>query len=169
MRQLKLEEDELTVDQKNDLNSLISAAREWCEEYQNRAYISQEFEIALDCFPAEAIRLPRPPLINVETVKYLGADDALHTLTNGYTVDDYSQPARVYIANKPSDSKSSVNSLRVRYKAGYGTTASNVPEKVKQAIMILTVHWYLNGRCEPPEAVKYLLAGERVVGLHYVT
>lgn len=167
MRQLKLEEDELTADQKNDLAGLISAAREWCEEYQNRAYISQEFELALDSFPMGPLPLPRPPLISIEEVRYLGSDDQFHVLSNGFTADDYSQPAKLLMTTKPSNFKNGLTSFRVRYKAGYGAAASSIPEKVKQAIMILTVHWYLNGRCEPPEAVKYLLSGERVVGLHY--
>jgi len=45
------------------LANLITTAREYCEDYQNRAYINQTWELWLDSFPARNyIELPRSPL-----------------------------------------------------------------------------------------------------------
>jgi len=45
------------------LNAFITAARQDCEAFQGRAYITQTWELWLDAFPGEAfIRLDKPPL-----------------------------------------------------------------------------------------------------------
>ena len=47
----------------NELNKIIKAAREYCEGFQNRAYITQTWELWLDAFPGEDfIELPLPPI-----------------------------------------------------------------------------------------------------------
>ena len=45
------------------ISSLITAARQHCETFQNRAYITQTWELWLDAFPGEDhIDIPLPPL-----------------------------------------------------------------------------------------------------------
>ena len=47
----------------DELNILIAAARLDCEEFQNRSYITQTWELWLDKFPdKDFIKLPRPPI-----------------------------------------------------------------------------------------------------------
>lgn len=41
--------------------------------------------------------------------------------------------------------------------------AANVPQRVKQAILLLVTHWFENGMCDPPPAVLSLLNLDRVV------
>ena len=44
------------------LTGFITAAREYCEGYQNRAYITQTWKLLLDEFPDSVIQIPLPPL-----------------------------------------------------------------------------------------------------------
>ncbi len=44
------------------ITGFITAAREYCEGYQNRAYITQTWELLLDEFPDSVIQIPLPPL-----------------------------------------------------------------------------------------------------------
>jgi hypothetical protein len=52
-----------TDDEDTLITSLIAAAREDCEAFQNRAYINQTYELWLDSFPSkDYIEIPLPPL-----------------------------------------------------------------------------------------------------------
>uniref|UniRef100_A0A6M3K180 Putative head-tail connector n=1 Tax=viral metagenome TaxID=1070528 RepID=A0A6M3K180_9ZZZZ len=44
------------------LTALITTAREDCEDFQNRAYITQIWELWLDAWPDDFIKIPLPPL-----------------------------------------------------------------------------------------------------------
>lgn len=158
--QLRIDDDDTTFD--TQLDVLIHAARQWCEEYQNRAYITQEWELALDRWPCgRYIRLPRPPLIEVESITVTNSD-GIDTPYSDYTVDDYSEPARI-IGMWPHSKLAETNGIVIRYEAGYGESPDEVPKKIRQAIMLLALHWFENGMCEPPPAVLWLLAQDRVI------
>lgn len=154
----------------DDINDLIPAAREWCEEYQNRSYITQTLELALDSWPCDnAIILPRPPLQSVVSIEYTNNEGVTTTWSDSnYVVDDYSEPAKLvkaYGKTWPSVSLNVVNGIVIQYTAGYGLTDADVPAKIKQAIIVLVAFWFENGVCDPPQAVKSLLALDRVVPL----
>lgn len=164
--QLRVELDDTSYD--GILNPLITAAREWCEGYQNRAYITQTLELALDEWPCrDEIELPRPPLQSVTSITYTDNDGNITTWpSSNYIIDDYSFVAQI-VKNKsvcwPPVCLSAANGIKVQYVAGYGDYGSNVPYKIKQAIILLTSHWFENGMCDPPTAVLSLLNLDRMV------
>ena len=57
---LRLDHDSHTED--NDLQEKLKAARRDCELFQNRAYITQTWELWLDAWPGDYIEIPVPPL-----------------------------------------------------------------------------------------------------------
>ena len=72
------------------ITGLIKAAREYCEGYQNRAYITQTWELILDAFPDSVIQIPLPPLQWVPTSVLAAAirlANALKTAINAHYVD----------------------------------------------------------------------------------
>lgn len=147
----------------DQLNELLPAAREWCETYQNRAYITQVWELALDEFPCgRSIRLPRPALQTVDSVAYVDTDDAPQTFTD-YDVDTFSEPGYLVRSALWPRTNCAVNNVIVTYTAGYGETPDDVPATIRQAIILLVVHWFNNGLCDPPNAVLALLNLERVI------
>ena len=153
--------DEIYDDQ---IIPLIPAARDWCEKYQNRAYITQTLELALDCWPYCEIKLLRPPLQTVDMIEY-GEGASVWDSTN-YIVDNYAFIGRVVRqrgASWPTGTLPTVNGIRVKYVAGYGDDTESVPSTIKQAITLLCVHWFNNGLCDPPKAVYALLNLERVI------
>jgi len=164
----------LGTDEDALLTAMIQAAREYCEKYQNRAYITQTWELALDQFPPEdRIRIPLPPLQSISSVKYYGTDDTEYTLpATDYQVDIHSQPGRVvlgYGKSWPSITLRPANGVIITFIAGYGTTADEVPERVKQAIKVLVGHLYENREAtdikefkEVPFAVHALLGLDRI-------
>lgn len=164
------------------ISSLITAAREYCEAYQRRVYVTQTWELWLDSFPcADHIRIPLPPLQSVEHIKYYGADGEEYTLdTADYFADDKNEPGRVvlnYAKTWPSITLRPANGVVVRFTAGYpvkgegeqADPAGNVPQKVKQAVLLLLGHWWENREAvgnvgkEIEFAVHALLWQDRVV------
>jgi len=131
------------------INSLITTAREYCEGFQRRAYLTQTQELWLDSFPSAGyIKLPLPPLQSVTHIKYYGTDDTEYTFTSDdYFADTKSEPGRVSLGHGktwPSTTLRPVNGVGIEYVAGYGDAASDVPEKVRQAMLLLISHWYEN-------------------------
>ncbi|MGE5553301.1 MAG: head-tail connector protein [Betaproteobacteria bacterium] len=157
------------------ITALITAAREYCEACQSRAYLEQTWELVLDAFPKEAyIELPRPPLRSIVSVKYIDKDGAETTWDpTNYVVDTASQPGRLVLAYGKTWPAVTLRpaGVRVQYKAGYGTAASAVPARVRQAMLLLIGHWYEHRETvnignivtEIPMAAEALLWQDRVV------
>lgn len=168
----------LRVDSNDDdtlITNLIVAAREWCEGFQNRAYITQSYVLTMDRFPRrDFIRIPRPPLQSIASVKYTSSEGIVMTIDPGdYQVDTNSEPGRIVLAvgkSWPATTLQAANAVAIDFTAGYGT-ASDVPQAVKQAMLLLIGGWYeqreylLIGRPtqEVPFAVTALLSQARVV------
>jgi uncharacterized phiE125 gp8 family phage protein len=165
-----------TSDEDALVGGLIVAARQWCEGYQNRAYVTQTWDLVLDrwsCEPdLDRIRIPLPPLQSVASLKYTDADDVQTTMpASEYLVDVASQPGRLMLAygrSWPTVTLRPAAAIEIRFTAGYGA-AAEVPETVKQAIKLLVGHLYehreatsVQDLSEVPFAVKALLGLERI-------
>ena len=124
------------------IESLITAAREWCEDFQNRAYLTQEWVLYFDELQYDVIRIPRPPLQQVNSIVVVGADDVQHDVTD-YEVDDNPNPARLKINEYPAVDTRELSSLQIEYTAGH-ESPDDVSDKVKNAIKLLVGHWYKN-------------------------
>jgi len=130
------------------LNSYIAAARRYCERVDWRAYMTQTLEVWLDEWPSgNVLTLPRPPLQSVTYIKYYDEDSIEATFSSAaYYVDTVSEPGRVMLKSDydwPSATLREVNGVVVRFIAGW-TSADNVPETIRQAILLVIGHWYEN-------------------------
>jgi uncharacterized phiE125 gp8 family phage protein len=123
------------------LTRWIKGARERSEHYTQRAFVTQTWQLTLDAFPS-AIELPWSPVIAVSSVKYLDSAGALQTLDSAdYKVDNlgrqvgYIVPAytKIWPTTYPE-----INAVIVEWTAGYGPAAADVPECVKDW-MLLTI------------------------------
>jgi len=130
------------------ITALITAAREWCEKYDWRAYVTQTIEYRCDAWPADDyFVLPRPPLQEINSVKYIDEDGVEFTLDPAtYQIDPYSEPGGFYLLlneSWPNDPLRAHNAITVNYTAGFGD-AADVPVRIQQAILLLVGHWYEN-------------------------
>lgn len=130
------------------LMSLITAARIYCERTDWRAYLTQTIELWLEAWPADdRIVLPRPPLQSVSKIEYYGTDDTKYTLAGTvYGVDANSTPGAVrlkYNQAWPATSLRSYSAICVTYVAGW-TNPEDVPQTIRQAMLLLIGHWYEN-------------------------
>lgn len=142
------------------LSSWITSARLLAEDFQSRSFIGQIWEMGFDGFPCLPIMLARPPLMQLISIKYYDSTNAETTLyyesynpvttteeggeepaTNAdFLIDANDQPARLshaYNIDWPTGiTLRPIDSVRIRYAAGYGLAASNVPQNVRDAIIL---------------------------------
>jgi uncharacterized phiE125 gp8 family phage protein len=144
----------LRVDISDDdayIGTLITAAREWVENYLDRTLITTQLILRAAEFPTEELELARPPMVASGTattvvVTYTLADTTTATLSTAlYRVDRTSTPGNVApIINGtwPSDVIEDANAVAVTYWAGYGPTSASVPATIRHACLMLIGHWY---------------------------
>jgi uncharacterized phiE125 gp8 family phage protein len=142
----------LRVDTDTDdayISTLITAAREWCEQYVDRTLVQTQWTMRLDSFPYE-IELPRPPIAasgtaTAVTLTYTLGDDSTATLsTTAYRVDRNSTPGvvRQLRAGTWPANLDDYNAVSVTWWAGYGSDGSSVPAAIRHAMLMLIGHWY---------------------------
>ena len=159
------------------ITALIVVARQWIENYTNRSLITQTWDWTMDSFPRFPVKVPKSPLQSVTNIKYYDTDDTEATWDSDYyAVDIASTPGRIDIAYgcaTPSVSLRYMNGVVVRFIAGYGLAAANVPTNVIHAIKVMISHYYeyrepvlstFRGEAlsEVPLTVYSLLANERI-------
>ncbi len=122
-----------------DMDALIKGARQWAEQYTERAFMTQTWEKRLDSFPSE-IELARGPVQSIASIKYIDTAGVLQTLDSAnYTLDDYEQNGIVYPAywvTWPS-TRDEPNAVRVQFVAGYGAASTTVPQPIINAIVLM--------------------------------
>lgn len=168
----------LRVDHNNEdalVTSLIKAAREYAEMFTNRALISQVWEMTLDYFPAcNVIELPKPPLQSVSSITYVDTNGDTQTWnSSNYQSDNTTVFGRItpaYGVEWPS-TQSVVNAVTIRFLAGYGDDVTEVPQSIRQGILMVISDLY-DGRqssvlgvsvSPAPMTAKLLLSSERAV------
>jgi len=120
----------------------IKEAREYIEEYLQRSLMLASWRVILDEFPPE-IELPYAPVSAIISVKYVDTSGVQHTMSNTeYVLDNYSEPAWLvpYYGTSWPATLDAYNVVEVVYSAGYAS-ADEVPQPIKEAIMLLVGHW----------------------------
>lgn len=157
------------------LLSLITLAREYCEDFQNRAYITQTWEMSYPHFPCGVITIPKGKLQIVDSIKYTDSTGAVSTWAiTQYVVSARGLMGRVapaYGVTYPSFVPYPLDAVVIEFTCGYGDAAADVPERAKYAMLVLIKHWYdnrdliadKNFTAELPWSVKTLLQQDKVV------
>lgn len=137
------------------IEALITAARQYAEEYTKRAFIQQTWRASLDAFPSGRIYLPKLPVLSVDSVEYTDGYGAAQSVT-GYLVSK--DPVRPYILPAYDTdwpiARDTLGSVTVTLKAGYGTASTDVPGPIKQAILLHVEA----GHNRDPETAEHLLS-----------
>jgi uncharacterized phiE125 gp8 family phage protein len=140
IRHLRMDDmtDAMSDDEREDLGQLIAEAREYAEEYQGRAYITQTLQLHVPI--AATVTLPRAPFQSVNWVIASTITDQGTTVsTSDYTIDRTGTFPVLTFDALPADAVS----LTVEYVAGWEHAAA-VPARIKRAILLLCGHWYEN-------------------------
>lgn len=122
------------------VTALIVAARQYAEEYCWRALLTQTWERVSDRFE-DPMRLGKGNVQSITSVTYL--DDAGLRITlpaATYVLDTISSSLRLAHGNSWPGVRSQWDAVIVRFVAGW--TEADVPQTVKQAILLLVSQMY---------------------------
>lgn len=124
----------------------IRAARNHIEGRTGRALITSTWDMWLDCFPREReIRLPKGKLQSVSYIKYYDTANVEYTFSSSlYHVATKREPGAVVLAygqSWPSVTLRTAEAVVIRFVCGFGNTADDVPEEVKQAMCLIIKHF----------------------------
>jgi len=151
-------------DEDTMIEGMIKAVREATEGYLGRSLITQTITLKMDFWPSNVIKLPRPPLISITGIYTVDEDDAdTEYDSDNYYIDSNMEPGRLIIKqgiSNPTNTDRDFGGFKIVYTAGYGDDASDVPEVIRQGIMIWVVDFYENrviNPNDPPQYVKTLL------------
>jgi uncharacterized phiE125 gp8 family phage protein len=143
------------------ITSLITVAREYCEEYQHRAYITQTWELAFQKFVIEEtdtlnnnlqksiIEIPKGNLQAINSFTYM---DTAAVVTTMQPNTDYVVSIRGILGRvAPPFGKIfpvcllyPLDPIVINFTCGYGDDGTKVPQRIKQAMFLLISHWYDN-------------------------
>lgn len=155
------------------ISSLIDAAVSHVdgEGLLGRAMITQTWAEWVTASPGY-VRLPMGPFQSLTSVEYYDSDNALQTATLS---DFETWLDGDFVRVKPKEGSlwptafSRPDAIKITYVAGFGNEASDVPQGIRQALLMLIGHWYENRIAVSearlsvvPIAVDALINNERV-------
>lgn len=135
-----------TADQANVLPIYLGAAVEWVETYTGRPLMRQTWRVTLPGFPVRTWLPFSVPFGAITGITYYDTANASQTLASSvYTVPTDSEPACVLLASGQSwpSLYSREDAVAITYTSG-AEDAANVPIALRQAVLLLTGHFYEN-------------------------
>jgi len=160
------------------IDSLVKASRQHLETITSVVMLSQSWKLIMDAFPdSDTIIIPLAPLISIDSFRYIDSSGIEKTFdSSNYIVDTDSIPGRLVLRDSaiwPADMLQVVNGVVIEFKAGYGESASDIPEPLRQAIKLFAAHLYENREAvtalnssqslvELPMGVRYLIETYRM-------
>ncbi len=140
---LRLTSDFLEDD--NYITLLIKAARKAAENYTSRAFLNTTFDLYQDEF-FEEIEIGKGNISEVTSINYNDVSGDPQSLDLGLTFIDLNNlPALLKSTSTfPSTYSKGFNNVTIRFVAGFGATAAEVPEDIKTALKLIIARWYDN-------------------------
>lgn len=111
-----------------------------------RAMITQTWGEWLAPNPS-TVMLSLGPVQSVSAIKYYDVDGVLQTATLA-DFNVFGTPNRITITPKTGKAwpttQTRDDAIKIEYVIGYGNAASDVPQTVRHALLMLVAHWYEN-------------------------
>ncbi len=138
------------------LDRLTAAARRQVESWTGRALMTQSWRWSLDRWPGGRnciLTLPRPPMQSLDQILLFDAQGQSAVWdTQNYDVDAGDDPARLLlrVGCLPPQPGRQIAGIAIDFTCGYGVAGSDVPAPIRQAILMLTAHYYENRELAAP-------------------
>lgn len=156
--------------------ALIASARLHVETQTRRALITQTWRLSRDVWPAGgAVPVLPAPLRELLAVRVYRSDGGVDVVApENFAIDAISAPARLTFARGALPAPERVGGgIEFDVVVGYGDAPEDVPQPLRQAILLLVAHWYENRAliaahhqvASVPSSILALIAPYRVVSL----
>lgn len=130
------------------IEQLGVAAMASAELATHRQLLTATWELVLDCFPGvgEPIRLPWGSWQETVSIKYTDAngDEATWDEAEYATIDREPAEIRPVHGTAWPSPRAEAGAVRVRYTCGYGANHAAIPVLLKQGLLLVVAHWYMN-------------------------
>lgn len=137
-----------TDDEDGLLASLITSARLHIEAHLNVVLLNQSWSVYFDSWPDDGVVvLPMAPLVSVNAVSIRSEQgDATIISDNNYYADISGRTPRLVRSRTGvwPPPKRKAGGIEITLTAGYGEEPEEVPQNIRQAILLLTAHWFEN-------------------------
>lgn len=151
---------------------LVTAARLAVEAASRRKLIAQAWTWRLDAWPqATVLACPLSPLLSLGAVTVATASGAVTVPPAMLALDTASDPPRLALLAPPPAPDPPIGGIAVALVAGYGATAFDVPETLRQAVRLTLAALFENRGDErddrpgaeavPPSALALVAAHRR--------
>ena len=156
------------ADEDGLVSALITAARLSVEAATGRLLINQTWRLVLDAWPAKlALEVRLAPVQSIVAIRSYDAASAVTNYSPGsFLLDRSSCPARIVPTTQDLPfTNRLVAGIEVDLVIGYGPAATDVPQLLRQAMLVLVALWFENRGDAPsgagsalPPAVEGLIA-----------
>ena len=147
-----------TTDYDDILQPMIKTAVTKGEQITGRDFITKKYKTFIDYFPSDqfGIKILKSKLQAIDHIKYY-KNDVLVTLDAAdYYITDDADYAYIFLKSGksfPRDIDDRAQAVQITLNAGYGDTAADVPQGIKQALIAYIAMLYNNaGDCPLDEA-----------------
>jgi uncharacterized phiE125 gp8 family phage protein len=146
----------LRLDSNDDdtaLASLITTARLQIETALSLALINQNWTWTFDGWPRRAsIELPISPVQSITDFTVAQREGPLTVPPSAYILDGQGIAARLITKTGWPQPAVAALGIEIKFVAGFGPLAADVPAPIRQAVLLLAAHWYghrdASGPCE---------------------
>ena len=130
--------------------SLVTAARVHLEVALSCAFVTQTWSWFLDDWPRRLrLNLPLGPLQGIDAIRVLTPGDVVTTLSpSRYLLTARAAPPRLTLKERAFWSSGApapayaANGIEIEFVAGFGDRATDVPQPIRQALLLLVAQWF---------------------------
>lgn len=140
MREDGADEDQL-------IQALIVSARLTLEAYTRRFFVTQSWRLVFDAWPesaraTSALAIPFAPFQSVTAIRVFDADqNAQLVQAASYRAPPSLSGGRIIFTSAPPAPGRNADGVEIDFVVGYGALASQTPEPLRRAILMLAAHW----------------------------
>ena len=143
----------LRVDANDDdalIQALIVSARMTLEAFTRRFFVTQTWRLAFDAWPTRPvapnlIALPFAPFQSVAAMRTFDTAGAAQTVPPAsYRAPPATNAARIVFASAPPAPGRETDGVEIDIAVGYGATATDTPEPLRRAMLLLVAQWHEN-------------------------
>ena len=131
-----------------ELLRLVERATNWAQNYTRSKFLNTTMEWSIDQF-ADPIPFPWFPLQSVTEITYIDSLGATQTVpASTYEVKTHRLPGEIILAYDqewPTDVRDHQDVITITAVVGYGADPSDVPEGIRQAVLMMAGYWFEHG------------------------
>lgn len=148
------------------ITSLITGARQTVEKLTRTVMITQGWRLIADDWPPGwIVDIPIAPLRMLDAIRIYDAQNVAQTLpAGGWSQHTGVLSSRILFAQSPPQPEREIAGIEIDLTAGYGDAPGDVPQPLRQAMLMLVAQAYENrgdANSTAGETVEHLIAPYR--------